>query len=187
MPQRGAALVHPSWVTACENANRLLPEDDFLLRGTFSSGPSASAKWSFDAGEARARAAAGPCLAGLTFMLSKHSKPPLDQLALIVESAGGKVASRLPPAPSGDEQTHYYAVLVLPADKVRARRCPRSVRRTAASAEPRPTHKCGLATIPLSPQPQDLAATLKKQGHSVIKPESLLLAVMQQDRSKLAA
>jgi hypothetical protein len=90
-----------------------------LLHGTFSSASKAAVKWSFDADESRRRARTEPCFEGLVFLLGSTVPPPA-QLGLVIESAGGKVVSRLPPDPSGDEQTRHYAVLSLPADKVRA-------------------------------------------------------------------
>jgi hypothetical protein len=128
-PQRGVKLVLSSWVSACEAAGAVISEDDHVLSGVFASQAGASTRWSFDA--------VGPCLAGLTFFLSANVVPKPAQLALIVEAAGGKVTQRLPPAPTGDEQTQYYAVLELPKDKVRARVHAASARIRAA---PRATH-----------------------------------------------
>jgi hypothetical protein len=136
-PQRGVKLVLSSWVSACEAAGAVISEDDHVLSGVFASQAGASTRWSFDAGESLRRAAVGPCLAGLTFFLSANVVPKPAQLALIVEAAGGKVTQRLPPAPTGDEQTQYYAVLELPKDKVRARVHAASARIRAA---PRATH-----------------------------------------------
>lgn len=140
-------------MTTCEQAGALLAADDFWLHGTYSSGARSSAHWSFDADDVFARASRAKCLSGLTLMLSKNVQPPPKQMALIIESAGGKVAKRLPPAPSGEEQSVYFAVLALPQDKVRARQ-----RAAASSARARvrgPARACwahartcaGLATL----------------------------------------
>lgn len=45
--------------------------------------------------------------------------PKPDDLGLIIEASGGKVTTRLPPAPSDDDHVRYF-VVSCPADKVRA-------------------------------------------------------------------
>ena len=58
----------------------------YLLHGEYSGG--GKVEWSFDADESRRRAEAGPCLAGLSFLVANGCAP---DLSLVIGNAGGEV------------------------------------------------------------------------------------------------
>jgi len=118
---RARHLVDGAWLEESARVHGFVSEASFALRGRFASASGAASKWSFDAEASMARAAEAPCLRGCTFLLTKSVMPKPDDLGLIIEAAGGKVTTRLPPTLTGDESVRYYAVSC-PADTVRCMR-----------------------------------------------------------------
>ncbi|KAJ1633598.1 hypothetical protein T492DRAFT_866582 [Pavlovales sp. CCMP2436] len=136
-------LVKSTWVTACQEKGCLVSEDEYLLKGYFSSDAKSSVTWSFNANK-YALDGAGVCFEGLSFLLSANVKPKKEDMKLIIESAGGKVVQRAPET-SGAEETWFYAVI----------------------------------------QKGDKLSGVSEKNQSVISPEKLLLAVMQQNPALL--
>ena len=85
----GCQIVHSGWLTACEQAARFVDAKPYLLHGEYSGG--GKVEWSFDADESRRRAEAGPCLAGLSFLVANGCAP---DLSLVIGNAGGEVVKR---------------------------------------------------------------------------------------------
>ena len=116
MQCKGLVIVTKDWLLQCEQAGAFVPPTPYLLAGEHSSQPNAPGpQWTFDAGTSRSRAADGGgngCLHGLSFYVTKETKPKPNELKLIIEAAGGQVLEKAPKGSEGGGSNGSKVIVV---------------------------------------------------------------------------